>query len=139
MYEEKFEIISGDFNDTNVYLYNNPNSFWHFDPLTRKSFLLPTYAWMWITPNDLQLGKYVTIINYQFYISEQKDIIFENEGRSCYLAFYKKDRILPEGGTRVFTINFYFDKLTGHVIEYLVTTDTHDQNDVLIDSGFHLC
>jgi hypothetical protein len=27
MYEEKFETICGEFNDTNVCLYNNPNSF----------------------------------------------------------------------------------------------------------------
>ncbi len=135
MYEEKFEIIRGEFNDTFVFLYNNPNSFWQFDPLTRESLLRSTYAWMWITPNDLQLGKYVTIFNYQFFISEQMDITFENEERICYLASYEKESILPKGETRVFTINFYFDSLTGHVIEYFVTTSTYDQNDVLTDSG----
>ncbi len=135
MFEEKFETICGEFNDTNVCLYNNPNSFWHFNPQTRESLLLSTYAWMWITPNNLQLDKYVTIFNYQFQISEQKDIIFENEEYRCYLATYEKESILPKGETRIFSISFYFDKLTGHVIEYLVTTDTYDQNDVLIDSG----
>ena len=135
LYEEKFEIICGEFNDTNVCLYNNPNSFWQFNPMTRESLLLSTYAWMWIAPDDLQLGKYVTIFNYQFYISERTGLVFDNEERSCYLVTYEKESILPKGETRVFTIDFYFDRFTGHVIEYLVTTDTYDQNDILIDSG----
>jgi hypothetical protein len=91
---------------------------------------------MWIAPKDLQLGKYVTIYNYQFYISESKDIIFENETLNCYHASYEKESTLPAGGgTRIFEINFYFDKITGHIIEYLVTTDTYDLNEVRYDSG----
>ncbi|MHA1513341.1 MAG: hypothetical protein ACTSRJ_04695 [Candidatus Hodarchaeales archaeon] len=90
---------------------------------------------MWIATSNLQLGKYVTIYIYQFYISEQHDFIFENEEHRCYLATYEKEFILPKGETRIFSINFYFDRLIGHIIEFLVTTDTYDQNNVLIDSG----
>ncbi|MHA2175954.1 MAG: hypothetical protein ACXABI_14085 [Candidatus Hodarchaeales archaeon] len=135
MYEEKIETISGEYNYTEINLYNNPSSFWLFNPQTRKHVLLPTYAWMWLSPQEFILESTVTIFNYEFAFQEYLDYSYANDSRTGFSLLYRKDSVLEEGGIRKISIEFTYDLNSGHVVYYLATTVTFNQFDDMVDSG----
>jgi hypothetical protein len=137
MYEKKTEVIKGQFQSSDVFLSNNPESFWSFDPKTRHGIVYDTYAWMWVAPPYMQIGRNVTIFNYPFHVTEQLEYLFNGTLHPTMKLVYVRNNILKNGDTNKIEFQFQYNLRSGHVMYYYVSSNTFYSNGSLYNSEYY--
>jgi hypothetical protein len=137
MYEKKTEVVSVHFQKSNITLLNTPNSFWSFDPQTRRGIIFDTYAWMWVAPPDLRIGKNITIFNYQFRVTEQVGYYYNGTLRQTMRTIYTRNRTLSNEDHREIVYQLQYDLQSGHILYYYVSSNTFSSNGSLSTSEYY--
>lgn len=137
MYEKKTEVASVHLQKSNITLLNTPDSFWSFDPQTRRGIVFDTYAWMWVAPPDLQIGRNITIFNYQFRVTEQISYFYNGTLRQTMMTIFTRNRTLSNEDHREIVYQLQYDLQSGHILYYNVSSNTVSSNGSLSNSEYY--